>query len=232
MLIAGSREDRQELMERADVRPDELERSLSDIELANRRLGGRSALIPHLVSLIEERASFLDVGCGSADMLRVLSDEGMRRDRSLSLVGLDVNQTVLAIARARCKPYPNVSFVTGDATALPFEDDGVDVVFSSTFIHHLAPRDVIRALGEAKRVARRRVIVADLVRSSIGRLGTWMIGRVLFGRLSRYDGPASFRRAYTPVELAELARRAGLAGCSIHVRRPFRMTLVWEKDDV
>jgi hypothetical protein len=50
--------------------------------------------------------------------------------------------------------------------------------------------------------------------------------------VTRHDGPLSVRRAFTPAELDDLARAAGLPGARVHAHVPFRVSLVWEKEVV
>jgi ubiquinone/menaquinone biosynthesis C-methylase UbiE len=230
MLVSRHRENADELLDQTGLPMEAFERSLSDLEWTNRWLGGKRAVLSHVAPLVGECSDFLDVGCGSGDMLRGLSDEGKRKGSSLRLVGLDLNPSVLACARARCAGYPDIGLVRGDATALPFADGSFDVVFSSTFIHHLDPPDAVLAIREAARVSRRRVVIADLVRSNIGWIAVWLIGRFAFGRLSRRDGPVSFQRAYKPRELAGFARQAGLTDVRVHIYGCCRMALVYDKE--
>ena len=66
-------------------------------------------------------------------------------------------------------------------------------------------------LGEMRRVARRGVIVNDLVRSWFAYLATLLATRVASKNpYLRHDGPLSVRRAYTRGEMSALAVRAGL----------------------
>lgn len=60
-------------------------------------------------------------------------------------------------ARRRATP---VEAVVGDATDLPFATDSSDTVTLIHLLEHLDPQGVLDALGEALRVARRRVVVA------------------------------------------------------------------------
>jgi hypothetical protein len=50
--------------------------------------------------------------------------------------------------------------------------------------------------------------------------------------LTRRDGITSIRRAYTPDELLQIARDAGLHHARVYRHFPWRMTLVAEKRDV
>jgi hypothetical protein len=55
------------------------------------------------------------------------------------------------------------------------------------------------------------VIVNELDRTRRALAGAWLLSRVLTrNRYTRHDAPLSVRRAYRPVEVAELATEAGL----------------------
>ncbi len=229
MLDPGRRQDVEELLDMPDASGSELNRSLSDLELANRLLGGRRAVARHLLPLAGDGATFLDVGCGSADMLRWLSDFAQARHAKIILTGIDSHSGVVEIAHARCRDYPNIQIAEANALALPFCDQSFDVVLSSTFLHHLDPEDAVRAISEMRRVARRRVVISDLVRGWLGRVGVVIVGRTLFGKMSRIDGSRSFLRAYSPSELADLAERAGLTGVRV-LGGAVRMILIWDRE--
>lgn len=64
-------------------------------------------------------------------------------------VGLDFSETMLAFARSRA---PDVDFVRGDATALPFADGSFDGVVAAFVLLHLGAPE--RAAAEATRVLR------------------------------------------------------------------------------
>jgi len=70
-------------------------------------------------------------------------------ERGAEVVGLDFSETMLAFARSRA---PDVDFVQGDATALPFEDATFDAVTVAFLLLHLGTPE--RAVGEAARVLR------------------------------------------------------------------------------
>lgn len=104
----------------------------------------------HLISLIathvgdpaEQRV--LDVGCGSGAMHPYLRPVG-------SLVGVDVAESLLARAR---HANSGVSYRTGDAVNLPFEDEEFDIAFAITVLHHVDPLQWRHAVAEIRRVVR------------------------------------------------------------------------------
>lgn len=72
-----------------------------------------------------------------------------------SVIGIDVAPACLRYAHARAEAQDTaVHFRQADATALPFEDNSVDVVFSSMFLHELSLKDIKKVFAEAQRVLR------------------------------------------------------------------------------
>jgi ubiquinone/menaquinone biosynthesis C-methylase UbiE len=191
--------------------------NLRDLRRVNRFLGG-SSLSRRAVDLLlageQGPHSVLDVGTGAADIPLALLHIAEASGRELSIVGLDSRPEVLEAARSidpRIPSISNLQLRPGDGRALPYPDRTFDVVHASLVVHHLEPRDAVAFLREARRVARRGVVVNDLVRSRLNLAGAWLLTRLATrNRLSRHDGPLSVRRAYTRAEARALLASAGL----------------------
>ena len=112
---------------------------------------------------------------------------------------------------------------------LPFCDNAFDVVSCSLFAHHFEPDTLPLLVTEALRVARRAVLINDLIRSRL-HLGLVYLGLPLFaGRITWHDAPASVRRAYTPGEMRSML--AGLPAKRLEITRHYlyRMgVLLWK----
>jgi ubiquinone/menaquinone biosynthesis C-methylase UbiE len=67
--------------------------------------------------------SVLDVGCGTGETLRRLSDAGLR------VVGLDGSEAMLGVARRKLGSVP---LFAGNATCLPFDDASFDAAILNT----------------------------------------------------------------------------------------------------
>jgi SAM-dependent methyltransferase len=102
-------------------------------------------------------ASLLDVGCGTGWFSRRAAADG------LEVTGLDPNAAWLDYARAHSSPA--LSWVQGDARALPFADASFDHVLSIAALCFVD--DERRAVAEAVRVARRSFAIGWLNRSSL-----------------------------------------------------------------
>ena len=191
--------------------------NLRDLARINRWLGGVSLSRRALEPLLDGRLAthdLLDVGTGGVDIPAALLDDARRERRSLRVTALDGRAEVLEAARA-IRPdldeRPGLRLVASDARELPFGDRSFDVVHTSLLLHHLDPGEAVAFLREARRVARRGVVVNDLVRAR----HHWLLARLLVGlttrnRFTRHDGPLSVRRAYTRLELQALLASAGL----------------------
>jgi len=91
----------------------------------------------------------LDVGCGTGEMTARLTE----KFRDASFTGIDLEESHLARARARCAPFGSrVRFQHGDALALPFADATFDLVVCRHLIQ--AVPDAARVLSEIRRVLR------------------------------------------------------------------------------
>lgn len=114
------------------------------------RVGQFTALIAELNLKGDERA--LDVGCGPGGLT-------LRLAQSLpggTVVGVDINEKVVGIARAKAEEegLENISFHQEDALALSFADESFDLVVSSFLLPWVPDPD--RALAEIHRVLKRK----------------------------------------------------------------------------
>lgn len=227
-LPVPGREYRTERLDDPRSMPVDLSDNLRDIRRLNRWLGETAIVLQHLRHLAPASASMLDVATGSGDIPLAALRWAASTNRQLEVTGLDTSQEVLAEARANCGDA--ISFVQGDARRLPFKAESFDIVTSSLALHHFDPDDAVRVLAEMWRVTRGALLVVDLVRGYPAYWGTWLATRLLArNRITRHDGPLSVLRSYTPSELFDLTRAAGINDPCITTHLPFRQALVAAK---
>ncbi len=215
-----------ELLEEPGVDAALLRRSLSDVARANRLFGGARAVLAELLLVLPElprEATLLDVGTGIGDIPARAAELAARRGTRLTTIGLDGAEALAAASRAQTS-----AAACGDARKLPFADRSIDVVTCSQVLHHFPDDDARVVLREMHRVARVRVIVADLRRSWLAAAGIWAASFPLgFHPVSRHDGVVSVLRGYTSRELGGLIQGAVERPVTIRHRLGYRITASW-----
>jgi SAM-dependent methyltransferase len=197
-----------ELLDGERLDPAELRTNLREMAMLNRLPGGMGDSVRAVARLLDGQAdaTVLDIGTGAGDFARRLL-----RARGAQVIAADVRPEILAIVRRNLADTNGVTLLQADVLALPLADGEVDVAHASMLLHHLDPADVVQALREMRRVARRGVVVNDLRR---GPLAFAMTAAAVLGlsrgAYTRHDGVLSARRAYTLAELDALAATAGL----------------------
>ena len=97
---------------------------------------------------IHEGDRVLDVACGTGIVARRAAS---RVDTSGSIVGLDINEGMLAVAEETAVDVqPSIEWRQADATDLPFPDEQFDVVCCQQALQFLD--DPVAAVGEMRRV--------------------------------------------------------------------------------
>ena len=219
-----------EILDRRDLEPGLITRSLADVVCSNALFGGLSSVMNELRDVFKEvprDATLLDVGTGLGDIPCRAREVARQNGIELTTIGLD---SVIELGYAS-RPAVTIS-VCADALRLPFADRSVDVVMCSQVLHHFEDKDALKLLREMNRVARVRVIVSDLRRSWIAAAGLWLASFPLrFHAVSRHDGVVSVMRGFTPEELVDTVREAIARKPTVHRRRGFRVTTSWAPAD-
>lgn len=223
-----------EILDDPDVDPADRLRSLEDVERSNTLFGGRRAVMLSLRPLFADvakhaaagsrpEATLLDVGTGLADLPWRAREIARRKGVALRTIALDGAWTLAAAARHRV----NAS-VCGDAVALPFADQSVDIVLCSQLLHHFDREPALTLITELDRVARQRVIISDLRRSWLAATGFTIAAIALrFHPITRHDGRVSVLRGFTEGELGGMVVSATGVQPAIRRRLGYRLTASW-----
>jgi SAM-dependent methyltransferase len=98
--------------------------------------------------LQDKNSKILDLGCGTGQSSCLLSRVGYR------VTGFDYSQRFIEHAR---KNFPEVNFVQGEVTALPFIDDSFDALVTYNTIEHFD--DLEKGLREVARVVKKNGLI-------------------------------------------------------------------------
>ncbi len=165
----------------------------------------------------------LDVGTGRGDIPASAVILAKSMGITLRTIGIDMSLPLVTEVR-----NGNHHVLRGDALALPFRDESVDIVLASQVLHHFTEETAPAFISEMNRVARSSVVISDLRRSLIAAAGLWLGSFPLgFHPVSRHDGVVSVMRGFIPLELADLVERATGLRPQVHRRLGFRVTTSW-----
>ena len=95
---------------------------------------------------IPVQGTVLDVGCGSGWAARFMAE----RARDGRVVGIDVSDEMVRLARGESVDYPNVEFQVASAEQLPFNNAEFTHSFSMESLYYYT--DIGEALAEIRRV--------------------------------------------------------------------------------
>ena len=222
------RSHEKEMMDLAGNPADLLEEDLNNLRKINRTLGAYRSVLWSLKHLVDRKEttpfSLLDVGTGSGDIplaiVRWAKDKGI----TVRIVALEPEAITAAMARRLTRDFPEISVVRGDALHPPFSPASFDFVLSSQLLHHFSEEEIVSLLRIWSRLARRAIVVSDLIRHPLAYFGIRLL-TFLFTRneMTRTDAPRSVRRAFTLAEWRELFRQARIGECRLFPLFPFRM---------
>ena len=193
------RVDTPEILDTDACPAQEVKVSLRDLDRINRWFGG-VATTRFLIERVARRSgrsrfSLLEVAAGSGEVPRIVTQKLVRSGITVDVTLLDRAKTHLIDGRRA---------VAGDALALPFADRSFDLVGCNLFAHHLDPESLRCFVKEALRVCRCAVLINDLIRHPLHLALVYAGFPLMRSPVSRNDGVASVRRAYTPKEIREI----------------------------
>lgn len=206
--------------------PLEVQTSLRDLCRMNRWFGGVSTtrcLIERAASVTgQKHFSVLEVASGFGEVPREVGRQLTRKGITLDITDLD---------RVTSHLQRGHRGLVADAMALPFRDGSFDLVSCSLFAHHLEPEQLAAFACESLRVSRRALLINDLIRHPL-HLALLYPGFLLMRcRVSRIDGVASVKRAYTPKEMQQILSSAVPAEkIELSCHYLFRMGIIVWKD--
>ena len=235
--------DEEELIDDENQPYADFRSSMTDVQRANRFLGGTAAVTGPVSRWLRDRkapagpsdrpVTFLDVATGSGDLPMAVLEIAGKEKVPARVIGLDFSVPILRFAAEVTRAEPHLRLVRGTAFRLPFCDSSIDYVLCSLAFHHFGFDRSVAALREMERVARYGWLVNDLRRA----WSAWYLFRALstlagMNRLTRHDGPASILRAYSLPEYRAMPSALGLReGADYRLyRSPFyRVAMVRDK---
>jgi ubiquinone/menaquinone biosynthesis C-methylase UbiE len=225
---------KQELLDSDQWSGEEVACALGAIGRVNRLYGGNrmhKRLFRRVCSKFNvKKLQVLEVASGYADVLQAASLTLKKQNVSLEISLLDRCAKHLPQRHNWHKDLHPPKLMTGDALDLGLPDNSVDVVSCCLFLHHLSVDEARAFLREALRVSRVAVLINDVERKRVNYFLSHLYRFMDPSRLSRHDGPASVRQAYTFKEMQDLLKETH---CNYELERGYLYRLggiAWKQE--
>ena len=155
--------------------------------------------------------TILDVGCGTGELEKAL----IQKHPGLNIVGIDLSDDMLEIARKKLGNYPNILFKQGDFLSGDFREGIFDIAFSISNLHYFSnPEATFQKVNRLLKNGGRFVII-DWNRDTFrGKFYNWYMSR----------GDPAFAKVYTTQEASEMLANHGFKVESLY---DFRVGLLW-----
>lgn len=201
---------------------------LRNLRLINRYLGCHRNALRGVARALGKpstgRFTLLDIGTGSADIPARIVRWSRRNNFAARISCLEREPTTVEQAAAQTRGMPEISIIRGDAMAPPFGAKSFDFVLASQLLHHFSDDRIVALLRNWAGLARRAVIVNDLVRHPLAYQGIRLLTKVFTrNRMTLTDAPLSVKRSLTVAEWRRLFRRADAGEFFVEWTLPFRV---------
>jgi 2-polyprenyl-3-methyl-5-hydroxy-6-metoxy-1,4-benzoquinol methylase len=200
-----------EMMDRPQPVSAELECDLQRIRQLNRWFGSYRLVLRFMRRWITPgaRMRIVDLATGSGDIPRLIADYAREIGAQVEIDALDRQPATLEVATKLSTGYPEIYYRQADI--LEWESVGTyDVVLCTLALHHFSDGDAVTVLRRCRELSREFVLVSDLRRGFLLQSGVYLLTELIFREpMTRHDARLSAERAFSFVEMRDLALRAG-----------------------
>ena len=226
-IDTSKRSDRTEIMDDLEMEGDLLSRSLAKLDWINKWLGGNNVTLNGLDQLIAnypkgEVLKIVDIGSGSGDMLRLVTDKLRKQGRKVDILGMDANDFTVNYARKESAEYPEIKYQTEYVSAATFENLDYHILLGTLFLHHLKDDDIIDVMKIGTQNAKLGVIINDLNRSQIAYFLFNMLTLFIPNPMIRQDGLTSILRGFKRPDLEKYSAALDVKKYTVKWKWAFR----------
>ncbi len=211
MIRFRERSTEEEQMDDPHLSEVSLEAVLGDINRVNALLGGNRITFKALDKFTElhprKKYRILDAGCGDGTLLREVGLYFSKRGIETDLLGIDISEKSIQLARRKHADMKNISFEQADLFHLDPKTHKCDLLLCTLTLHHFREEDIPKLLARLSAVAKRGVIVNDLDRNKIAYLLFKLFSMLTMKTdIAKQDGLVSIRRGFTKNDLMAFSK--------------------------
>ena len=235
-LDTTHRTDLEESMDDFSMDNQDLVTALDDIARINQLLGGNSVTLDGVKTLIKnfpknKIITIIDFGCGSGDMLRMLSNYGNENNLKFNLIGVDANEATIRHARKCSSDFENIQYLAEDIFLYNFSKFSIDIGLITLTLHHFKNDEILKIMKVIYNLVNTGIVVNDLHRSKIAyRLFQAIIFIFSLEKMTGDDGLISIRRGFKRTDLEKFSKELNLKKYSIKWKWAFRYQWIITKN--
>jgi len=225
------RSEEEEIMDDLDSGGPLMDRTLKELEIINKWLGGNYVTLNGIKKLIKKRSEktikIVDIGCGGGDMLKLIAKWAEKHDILVELIGIDANRHVVTFAENNCAGFDNINFKTVNIFSAEFEKIECDIFISTLFTHHFTEDELKSLFIKLHQQATLGVVINDIHRHFLAYHSIKLLTS-LFSKseMVKNDACLSVARAFHKNELVNILRKAQISNYSIGWYWAFRWQVV------
>lgn len=224
-----------EIMDDLDCHGNVVDQTLRELDFINQWLGGNRVTLQAIKSIWrtipkEQSLYIADLGCGSGEMLRILSKLAAQENRNVILTGFDANPHIVDYAKNHSKKFSNISFQSVSVFSQQFKDQKFDIVLATLFMHHFTDAELVTLFSSLKQQTK-SIMINDIHRHSLAYHSIKVLTQFFSkSAMVKFDAPLSVLRAFSKNELKDILQRAGIKDFSLNWKWAFRWQLIIRTD--
>ncbi len=201
-----------------------------DINRVNRILGGNHITINAVSKLIADNPksvyTIIDMGCGDGNMLREVAEYCRKKHIKVNLIGIDLNEEALQLAKEASNEYEEISYMHHDILKLDPSTFQCDILINTLTMHHFPNGNIMVFLQKFVDLAGIGVVINDLHRSRWAYY-LFKLFSTIFIKTStaKIDGLISISKGFVKSDLIEYSK--GFRSVSHYIQWKWAFRYVW-----
>ncbi|QLE02608.1 methyltransferase domain-containing protein [Galbibacter sp. BG1] len=233
-LIFPQRSEEPELMDDPNLEASVLSKVLKDLSTVNRLLSGNKITIKAIEEILEQNTqshyTIVDMGCGDGKMLRDIADYFSNKNIDLQLIGVDLSEKGIEIAKMQSLAHNNIKFYCADILKFNAEELSCDLLLCTLTMHHFKDAQIPVFLKKFVNLVKIGVIINDLQRSKLAYYLFKLFSAIFIKtKIAKEDGLVSIKSGFTKKELSHFSKNLPEASHSIQWKWAFRYLWVMRK---
>lgn len=234
-IDTSKRTDADEIMDNFELKGDELEQTLRDLDNINKWLGGNEITLQGVKKLLQDHPKsvpvhIVDVGCGNGAILREIAKWGRSENYKIKMTGIDANPCAINIAERLSAYYPEINFDAIDIFSEEYKNKKFDILLCTLTLHHFKDPQIKELLDLFFEQVKIGVVINDLQRSKTAYyLFQAFCAVFIRNEIARKDGLTSILRGFKKEDLQKFSRDLSVQNQEIKWKWAFRYQWIIQK---